>query len=168
MAYSTCYNARQRKRELCPRSWSEAWFSSFPDFQLELYRRNMNKTQKLLTALGLVSGVAFTAAFAAVPNNTLLSMQIGDPSTYDPAQAYDTASSEPIENMYESLVGYKGKSVSEIAPLLEGLMEMGDGCGCGCGLEAIDRVAEVLLNLGGFAFTSIGSEINKVNVASAQ
>ena len=50
----------------------------------QFFRRNMNKTQKLLTALGLVSGVAFTAALAAVPNNTLLSMQIGDPSTYDP------------------------------------------------------------------------------------
>jgi peptide/nickel transport system substrate-binding protein len=78
----------------------------------------MNKTQKLLTALGLVSGVAFTAALAAVPNNTLLSMEIGDPSTYDPAQAYDTASSEPIENMYESLIGYKGKSLTELTPLL--------------------------------------------------
>ena len=78
----------------------------------------MNKTQKLLTALGLVSGVAFTAAFAAIPNNTLLAMTIGDPSTYDPGQAYDTASSEPIENMYESLIAYKGKSLSEVEPLL--------------------------------------------------
>ena len=57
---------------------------AIPRITAQFYRRNMNKTQKLLTALGLVSGVAFTAAFAAVPNNTLLSMQIGDPSTYDP------------------------------------------------------------------------------------
>ncbi len=39
----------------------------------------------------------------------------------------------------------------EIAPLLEGLAEMGDGFGLGCGLESIDRVAEVLLDLGSFA-----------------
>jgi peptide/nickel transport system substrate-binding protein len=53
-----------------------------------------------------------------VPNNTLLMMTIGDVSTLDPAQAYDTASSEPIENMYESLIGYKGKSITEVVPLL--------------------------------------------------
>ncbi len=39
----------------------------------------------------------------------------------------------------------------KIAPLLEGLAEMGDGFGLGCGLESSDRVAEVLLDLGGFS-----------------
>ena len=36
----------------------------------------------------------------------------------DPAQAYDTASSEPIENVYESLLAYKGKSITVPAPAL--------------------------------------------------
>ncbi len=77
----------------------------------------MNKKLKLLATLGLVSSIA-AVAVAAVPNNTLLMMTIGDVSTLDPAQAYDTASSEPIENMYESLIGYKGKSINEFVPLL--------------------------------------------------
>ena len=73
----------------------------------------MNKKLWLLGA-ALVVGTTY----AAVPNNTLLAMVVGDISTLDPAQAYDTASSEPIENMYESLLGYKGKSITETTPLL--------------------------------------------------
>jgi peptide/nickel transport system substrate-binding protein len=71
---------------------------------------------KKLWLLGAALAVGTT--FAAVPNNTLLMMVVGDVSTLDPAQAYDTASSEPIENMYESLIGYKGKSITEFTPLL--------------------------------------------------
>jgi peptide/nickel transport system substrate-binding protein len=71
---------------------------------------------KKLWLLG--AALAMGTTFAAVPNNTLLNMVIGDISTLDPAQAYDTASSEPIENMYESLIGYKGKSITEFTPLL--------------------------------------------------
>lgn len=71
---------------------------------------------KKLWLLG--AALALGTTFAAVPNNTLLLMNIGDVSTLDPAQAYDTASSEPIENMYESLIGYKGKSITEFTPLL--------------------------------------------------
>ncbi len=73
----------------------------------------MNKKLWLLGA-----ALAMGTTFAAVPNNTLLEMVVGDVSTLDPAQAYDTASSEPIENIYESLIGYKGKSITEFAPLL--------------------------------------------------
>lgn len=73
----------------------------------------MNKKLLLLGA-----ALAVGTTYAAVPNNTLLMMVVGDVSTLDPAQAYDTASSEPIENMYESLIGYKGKSITEFTPLL--------------------------------------------------
>ena len=73
----------------------------------------MNKKLWLLGA-----ALAVGTTYAAVPNNTLLAMVVGDISTLDPAQAYDTASSEPIENMYESLLGYKGKSITETTPLL--------------------------------------------------
>ncbi len=77
----------------------------------------MKKNFKLLATLGIVSSIA-AVAIAAVPNNTVLMMTIGDISTLDPAQGYDTASSEPMENMYESLIGYKGKSLTDYAPLL--------------------------------------------------
>jgi peptide/nickel transport system substrate-binding protein len=77
----------------------------------------MNKRFRLLATLGVISSIA-AVAIAAVPNNTLLLMDIGDVSTLDPAQGYDTASSQPMENMYESLIGYKGKSITELAPLL--------------------------------------------------
>lgn len=73
----------------------------------------MNKKLLLLGA-----ALAVGTTYAAVPNNTILEMTVGDVSTLDPAQAYDTASSEPIENMYESLIGYKGKSITEFTPLL--------------------------------------------------
>ena len=73
----------------------------------------MNKKLWLLGA-----ALAVGTTYAAVPNNTLLMMVTGDVSTLDPAQAYDTAASEPIENMYESLIGYKGKSITEYTPLL--------------------------------------------------
>lgn len=77
----------------------------------------MNKKLKLLATLGIISSIA-AVAVAAVPNNTILMMTIGDISTLDPAQGYDTASSEPMENMYESLIGYKGKSITDFVPLL--------------------------------------------------
>ena len=71
--------------------------------------------KKLLLALG---ALGLGIAFAAVPNNTLLLMSSADIPTMDPGQAYDTGSSEPIENMYESLIGYKGKSITQYEPLL--------------------------------------------------
>ncbi len=71
--------------------------------------------KKLLLAFG---ALGLGMAFAAVPNNTLLIMSSSDIPTMDPAQAYDTASSEPVENIYESLIGYKGKSITQYEPLL--------------------------------------------------
>ncbi|MFN3266954.1 MAG: hypothetical protein ACK41E_08955 [Deinococcales bacterium] len=50
----------------------------------------MNK-KALYTTLAVGCGTML--AFAAVPSNTLVSMTIGDVTTHDPSQAYDTASS---------------------------------------------------------------------------
>jgi peptide/nickel transport system substrate-binding protein len=78
----------------------------------------MNKTQKVLTSLGIVSGVAVTAAFAAVPANTFFYMTSSDIPTLDPAQNYDTASAAIIENLYDTLLAYKGKSTTELEGIL--------------------------------------------------
>lgn len=74
----------------------------------------MNRKAAVLLTLGLGLG----AAFAAVPNNTYLEMTGADIPTLDPAQAYDTSSGRAIENMYETLLTYKGKSLTEFQPLL--------------------------------------------------
>ncbi len=42
----------------------------------------------------------------------------GGPETLDPARSYDTASGEVIQNVYETLVFYKGESTSEFEPQL--------------------------------------------------
>ncbi len=66
----------------------------------------------------LAVGFGTMLAFAAVPNNTLISMVIGDITTLDPSQAYDTASGEGIENMYETLLGYEGRDLANLKPSL--------------------------------------------------
>jgi len=43
---------------------------------------------------------------------------IGDPQTLDPAEAYDTASTAVIQNVYETLVTYHGSDTKTIYPLL--------------------------------------------------
>jgi len=55
----------------------------------------------------------------AVKNaNTLVEATYGDPSTLDPAWAYDTASGEIIFNVYETLVFPKKDSTTEFVPML--------------------------------------------------
>jgi peptide/nickel transport system substrate-binding protein len=71
--------------------------------------------KKLILAFGALS---LGLAYAAVPSNTFLSMQSADIPTLDPGQTYDTASGGLVENMYDTLVGYKGQSVSELEPVL--------------------------------------------------
>jgi peptide/nickel transport system substrate-binding protein len=72
--------------------------------------------RKTLLAGALV--LAAGAALAAVPNNTLLIMTSADVPTLDPTMVYDTASGQIAENIYETLVTYKGRSVSELEGLL--------------------------------------------------
>ena len=45
-------------------------------------------------------------------------MESADIPTLDPGATYDTASGALVENIYETLVTYKGKSVSELQGLL--------------------------------------------------
>jgi ABC-type dipeptide transport system, periplasmic component len=55
---------------------------------------------------------------AAKDPNTFVYAAIGDSDTFDPALAYDTASGEVIQNIYETLVFYKGDSAGEFVPQL--------------------------------------------------
>jgi peptide/nickel transport system substrate-binding protein len=83
-----------------------------------------------LLSLALVILPACTAAPAeeeeeeqatAIPyNNDGIFVQdtIGDIDSMDPAYAYDTASSEQIQNCYDTLLWYKGTSIGEFVPLL--------------------------------------------------
>lgn len=68
----------------------------------------MKKLLLLLAALGLSLGLAQTYVYQS----------FGDVDTLDPVQAYDSASGQVIENVYEGLYGYKGDSVTEYEPRL--------------------------------------------------
>lgn len=68
----------------------------------------MKKVLLLLAALGLTLGAA----------QTYVEQSFGDVDTLDPVQAYDSASGQVIENVYEGLYGYKGDSVTEYEPRL--------------------------------------------------
>ncbi len=70
--------------------------------------------KKIIVVL-LAMGIAL--AFAGDPN-TYVEQSFGDIDTLDPTQAYDSASGQVIENIYEGLYGYKGESVTEYDPLL--------------------------------------------------
>jgi peptide/nickel transport system substrate-binding protein len=50
--------------------------------------------------------------------DTLIYATIGEPETLDPAWAYDTASSEVIQNVYEPLIFFKGEKTDEFEPRL--------------------------------------------------
>ncbi|WP_027482885.1 ABC transporter substrate-binding protein [Deinococcus pimensis] len=58
------------------------------------------------------------AALAAVPKDTLVVQTSSDIPTLDPVMTYDTGSGQYVENIYETLVAYKGNSVRELEPLL--------------------------------------------------
>ncbi|MCD6103521.1 MAG: ABC transporter substrate-binding protein [Thermotogaceae bacterium] len=67
----------------------------------------------LLAALTLI-------AFAEVKNpDTLVKLNLaGEPDTFDPHFAYDTASGEVLNSVYECLIEYVKESVTEMAPRL--------------------------------------------------
>ena len=68
----------------------------------------------ILLAVALMA----TAAFAQTPKNTLVEDLFGSIDTLDPAQAYDTSSSEVIQNVYQTLYTYKGASAKDFVPQL--------------------------------------------------
>jgi len=69
----------------------------------------------LVVLLGIFVAVFALAAFDPT---TYVSATIGEPDTLDPHLAYDTASGEVLYNVYENLIAYKGRSVSEFEPRL--------------------------------------------------
>ncbi|GAA5534443.1 ABC transporter substrate-binding protein [Deinococcus aluminii] len=58
------------------------------------------------------------SAFAAAPRDTLVVQEAADTPTLDPGATYDTASGEIVENIYETLLTYRGNSLRDLKPLL--------------------------------------------------
>lgn len=67
-----------------------------------------------------------TKAEGATNPDTLTIANIGDALTLDPMASYDTASGEPIQNIYETLVFYDGVAVDKFAPMLAESYEMSE------------------------------------------
>jgi len=58
-------------------------------------------------------------AFTQIKNpDMIFDATIGEPDTLDPHHAYDDASAEVIFNVYDNLITYKGKSMTEFVPML--------------------------------------------------
>lgn len=68
--------------------------------------------------VALLSMLLVGSAFAASPKDTLILQYSADVPTLDPGVSYDTASGELIENIYETLLTYKGNSIKTLEPLL--------------------------------------------------
>jgi peptide/nickel transport system substrate-binding protein len=88
-------------------------------------------TPKMLAAVLLSLSAAFSPAAAAVKNpDVFVYATIGDPESFDPAWAYDTASHAVIDNVYEYLLGFKGGGThtKDLIPrLAEKVPSLGNG-----------------------------------------
>lgn len=69
----------------------------------------------LVVILGIFVAILALAAFDPT---VYVEATIGEPDTLDPHLAYDTSSGEVLYNVYENLIAYKGRSVSEFEPRL--------------------------------------------------
>ena len=56
--------------------------------------------------------VGLGVALAGTPKNAFVEILQDVPATLDPSQAYDTGSSQLVENVYEQLLGYRTHLVS--------------------------------------------------------
>lgn len=70
------------------------------------------------TLLALTTGLFASSAPAIAPKDTLVLQQSADITTLDPAQAYDVPSFAIVENLYETLVTYRGSDQTTLRPLL--------------------------------------------------
>ena len=70
--------------------------------------------KQLLLLLTPLLGVGLAQSGA----DTYIEQTLGEVDTLDPVQAYDAASGQVIENVYETLYYYSGESVDEYDPLL--------------------------------------------------
>lgn len=68
--------------------------------------------------LALFALLVASAAFAVAPADTYVYQTIGGIDTLDPLLVYDTASGEVVGNIYETLYGYAGDSITEFEPSL--------------------------------------------------
>ncbi|PYE54517.1 ABC transporter substrate-binding protein [Deinococcus yavapaiensis] len=66
----------------------------------------------------IVSLALLSTALAATPKDTLVYQGSSDIPTLDPVMTYDTVSGRIVENLYETLLTYKGNSLTELEPLL--------------------------------------------------
>jgi peptide/nickel transport system substrate-binding protein len=57
---------------------------------------------------------------------TFVAVSFGEPDLLDPALDYETAGGEVLQNVYETLVTYKGNSLSEFEPLLAESFEVSE------------------------------------------
>lgn len=77
------------------------------------------KTEQTTTTTTTTTSDSGTATPTASKNaDTLIIQESSDVPTLDPGATYDTGSSQVVENLYETLVGYKGSSITELEPLL--------------------------------------------------
>lgn len=67
-----------------------------------------------------------SAATKSKNADTLIIQESSDVPTLDPGTTYDTGSGQVVENLYETLVGYKGSSITELEPLLATEWEEGE------------------------------------------
>ncbi|PNY81211.1 ABC transporter substrate-binding protein [Deinococcus koreensis] len=91
----------------------------------------MNPRPRTFSALALTT---LSLTLAACNNqqgggqgSTLVVQESADIPTLDPGITYDTASGQVVENLYETLVTYKGNSIRELAPLLATEWQEGNG-----------------------------------------
>lgn len=76
----------------------------------------MLDVMKRLLLLSLFA--ALSSAMAVTPKDTLVIFNGSDIPTLDPGGTYDTVSGSIVENLYETLVTYKGSSTRVLEPLL--------------------------------------------------
>jgi peptide/nickel transport system substrate-binding protein len=66
------------------------------------------------------------AGLASKDPTTFVAVSFGEPDLLDPALDYETAGGEVLQNVYETLVTYKGNFLSEFEPLLADSYEVSD------------------------------------------
>jgi peptide/nickel transport system substrate-binding protein len=69
---------------------------------------------------------AATSGFTSKDPTTFVAVSFGEPDLLDPALDYETAGGEVLQNVYETLVTYKGNYLSEFEPLLAESWELSD------------------------------------------
>ncbi|WP_295817865.1 ABC transporter substrate-binding protein [uncultured Deinococcus sp.] len=82
----------------------------------------MRPSPQIRTALGLTTLMLTLAACGGGTNagtaSTLVVQESADIPTLDPGTSYDTGSGQIVENLYETLLTYKGNSIRDLEPLL--------------------------------------------------